>query len=329
MCIENMTNRLKKIGFILLKLLITLLILLYLVYKADFSAIKQLLLKIDVLLFCLSFIIIISRDIFLAMRWKILLAFHNNHFSSLLLTQYYYISAFFSLFLPTAVGGDVVRWYYLHDNGIKHNHALSSILYERFLGIISLVFFASFCIFVDFEMAGSGVIKITMVMFLFLCLASFVTFWHFHRLLKWKWLAKILSRFKSIVKFIENIRDYSQNMRVVLYCLILSLIAQLMGILAVYLIALSLGSSVNFLYFIVFLPIVWLISMIPISIGGLGLREGAFILLFMSIGMPKEMAIAISALVLLQIIAHGMLGGVIFLFFQKGSLKEIKNEISN
>jgi len=59
----------------------------------------------------------------------------------------------------------------------------------------------------------------------------------------------------------------------------------------------------------------------------LGLREGAFVLLFMSIGMPKEMAIAISALILLQIIAHGMLGGIIFLFFQKGSLKEIKNEI--
>jgi len=324
-----MIYRLKQIGFGLLKLLVTVSILFYLIYNTDFSAIKQVLLEINIFLFCLSFIIIISKEFFLALRWKILLALHDNHFSSLLLTKYYYISIFFGLFLPTAVGGDVVRWYYLHNNGIKHNHALSSILYERFLGIISLVFFASFSLFIDFKIAGSDAIKTTIMIILVLCLALFVVFWNFHKFLQWKWLANTITHFKSIVHFLENIKDYSQNRRVVIVCLILSLIAQLMGILTVYFISLSLNASVNFFYFIVFLPIVWLISMIPISIGGLGLREGTFVLLFMSIGMPKEMAIAISALVLLQIIAQGLLGGILFLFFQKGSLKEIKNEISN
>jgi uncharacterized protein (TIRG00374 family) len=321
-----MTYRLKKIGFGLLKLLFTVSILFYLIYNTDFSAIKQVLLEINIFLFCLSFIIIISKEFFLALRWKILLALHDNHFSSLLLTKYYYISIFFGLFLPTAIGGDIARWYYLQNNGVKHNEALSSILYERFLGIISLVFFASFSLFIDFKIAGSDAIKITMIIILFLGLVLFIVFWNFHRFLKLVWVAKTLSRFNSIIKFIENIKDYSQNIRVVIHCLILSLIAQLIGILAIFFISLSLDSSVNFFYFVVFLPMVWLISMIPISIGGLGLREGTFVLLFMSIGMSKEMAIAISALVLLQIIAHGMLGGIILLFFQN-NLKKIKNEI--
>ena len=306
-------KNLNNIIFKLLKLLVILLFLLYLIYKTDFIIVKQLLLQVDIFWFCLSFIILISRNYLLAFRWKILLAFHNFHFSSFVLAKYYIISIFFSLFLPSIVGGDAIRWYYLHDHGVKHNKVLSSILYERFVGIISLAFFASFNLFMDFEIVESDIVKITIIIILFLCCALFVIFLNFYKLSKWIWTTDTLSRFKSTVKFVENLKDYSQNMRVVIYCLILSLITQLMGILAVYFISLSLNSSINFFYFITFLPIVWLISMIPISIGGLGLREGAFILLFTSIGMSKEMAIAISALILLQMIVHGMLGGLIFL----------------
>lgn len=325
----------KKTIFNLFKLLITLSLLIYLAYQADFISIKQLFLKIDILLFCLSFIIVIGRNYFLAIRWKILLAIHGNHLSSLLLTKYYLISIFFSLFLPTVVGGDVVRWYYLHNENIKPNHALSSILYERFLGIMSLIFFASFSIFINFEITGSNVINIMVVICLLLCFILFFIFWNFDQLLKWSWIANAIVRFKFIINFIENIKDYSRNLSVVTSCLLLSLIAQLMGILAVYFIFLSLKfsilieSSVHLSHFIVFLPIVWLISMIPISLGGLGLREGSFVLLFMSIGMSKEMAIAISVLVLLQILIQGILGGIIFLFFQKGHWREIKGQVSS
>ena len=69
------------------------------------------------------------------------------------------------------------------------------------------------------------------------------------------------------------------------------------------------------------LPIIWLITMVPITINGLGLREGAFIFLFTEIGMAKEMAMAISILFLLQTIIQGIIGGLFFLF-EKVSVAE-------
>ena len=51
----------------------------------------------------------------------------------------YFIGAFFSMFLPTAVGGDLVRWYYLQKYGVKRSEVISSILYERFLGVFDRI----------------------------------------------------------------------------------------------------------------------------------------------------------------------------------------------
>ena len=85
------------------------------------------------------------------------------------------------------------------------------------------------------------------------------------------------------------------------------------GIFATYLLGVAIGSPISLSYYFILLPIVWLVAMIPISINGLGLREGAFVVLFVSIGMSKEAAIAISVLFLAQAMLQGLIGGVLFL----------------
>ncbi len=96
-----------------------------------------------------------------------------------------------------------------------------------------------------------------------------------------------------------------------------------LGIGATYLIALSLGSTTPLVNFFMFLPIIWLISMLPVSINGIGLREGAFVYLFTSIGMSTEMALAISTLFLFQLVVLGGLGSLFFLCSQK-KIEDIK-----
>ena len=65
---------------------------------------------------------------------------------------------------------------------------------------------------------------------------------------------------------------------------------QVIGVLSTYLIAVSMGSELSYLYFFILLPVIWLAGLLPVSINGLGIREGSFVFLFRSTGMSEEMA---------------------------------------
>ncbi len=98
---------------------------------------------------------------------------------------------------------------------------------------------------------------------------------------------------------------------------------QLIGIISVYLIALSLGCLIKFIYFLILLPVIWVISMIPVSINGLVVREMSFVFLFGTTGMTEEMAMAICIFWLVQTFGLGFIGSVLFIL-EGGSLSKIK-----
>jgi hypothetical protein len=79
-----------------------------------------------------------------------------------------------------------------------------------------------------------------------------------------------------------------------------------------FLIARALGSSLNFNYFILFIPVIGAVSMLPISIGGLGLRENLTVLLFAHAGMDQHMALSMSLLNFFFLALYSGIGGVIY-----------------
>ena len=74
----------------------------------------------------------------------------------------------------------------------------------------------------------------------------------------------------------------------------------------------SLGISVAPLEFFFIVPAVQLVTMVPVTINGLGLREGAFVILLASLGVPRESAVVLSLLWLAGVLLYGVLGGVIY-----------------
>jgi hypothetical protein len=91
-----------------------------------------------------------------------------------------------------------------------------------------------------------------------------------------------------------------------------SFIIQLVGPISVYFIGLSLGVKVDFIYFVIFLPIIGAITLLPIAIGGLGLREGLFVVYFAKVGVVKQLALAMSLLSFSFIVFYGAIGGLIY-----------------
>ena len=66
-------------------------------------------------------------------------------------------------------------------------------------------------------------------------------------------------------------------------------------------------------YFVIFTPIVALAQVLPISLNGLGIREGAFAVLFASVGVAAPDAVALSLLYQVLRVLTGLLGGMLYI----------------
>jgi len=84
------------------------------------------------------------------------------------------------------------------------------------------------------------------------------------------------------------------------------------GVICTYLVGLSLGLEVSLEYYFLSVPIIWLVTMLPISINGIGVREGGFVLFFTAVGVSTADALLLSLLTFAQLLLIGLLGGVLF-----------------
>jgi uncharacterized membrane protein YbhN (UPF0104 family) len=94
--------------------------------------------------------------------------------------------------------------------------------------------------------------------------------------------------------------------------LLISVLIQAIVPLSVYLIGLSLGIKAGPIYYFVFFPIISAITLLPVALGGLGLRENLFVVYFAKAGVAKQLAIAMSILSFAFIVIIGALGGLIY-----------------
>ena len=94
----------------------------------------------------------------------------------------------------------------------------------------------------------------------------------------------------------------------------ISVIIQAISPLTFFVISRSLGLKLDMIYFFVFLPIIGAITLLPISIGGLGLRDATTIFFFAKAGVSKDLAFSMSLLGFSFVLISGILGGLIYVF---------------
>ena len=115
----------------------------------------------------------------------------------------------------------------------------------------------------------------------------------------------------------NSISSFKDNPSVMAKTLFLALIFQFVSILVPYCLSLSLGLKVPFQYFLILVPLVRLAILLPISINGLGIREGAYIALFAQVpdaGVSPLMAFSISILGFSMLVLASLIGGILYLF---------------
>jgi uncharacterized protein (TIRG00374 family) len=307
-------NRFKRSAS-LLKLLLSLALLIFLVQKVKMNAILTALGNAQLKYYLLSMSIYMLSQPLRTLRWGILLRTKGIHLSQGRLLRIYFIGMFFNTFLPTIMGGDAVRSYYIYKETKSPEISLASVIIERFCGLFTLIgigFFASF--YFRFKFDSSPVVTVCLYssLTLLFIMAGFLLPPIFRAI---SWPLKIFDRwniYKRIHEVYQAVLSYKQNPLTIVGSFLLSLCFVFTIIIICYFLSLSLSWGISFYPFLFMVPLITVISMIPISFGGVGIREGAFVMLFAQIGVPAASAFSLSLLWYSINLLAGLIGGLLY-----------------
>lgn len=225
-----------------------------------------------------------------------------------------FIGLFFNNFLPTAVGGDVVKAYCAARATGEKMKSVASVLMDRIFGLFMFILVPSLTIVFLLNRLDPIVPKITFGVLAAAILGFFMIF-------NKNWAKKLgfllipLEKLKlkdKVVLLYEGLHSFKHHSRAIPAILGLSVAAQILSIMSVYFFILALGAEPDFLALFLLTPIVFLMSMIPVSIGGLGLREGGFVIFFQRM-IGEHNAWALGILYMVQVFFVSLIGGAIYM----------------
>ncbi|MBE0433199.1 flippase-like domain-containing protein [candidate division WOR-3 bacterium] len=251
-----------------------------------------------------------------AWRWQILLDFKRFTMPFNRTLRIYLISLFFNNFLPTTVGGDMMRVVYTMKD--RRADSLATVLVDRILGFVGLFIFALFA--VVYLLMVKNETEFLPFMVIGLVVVSLITFLFFSRR-AYRVISPLICKVRifgagaRIRRLHEAGNDFSNAWGTIIACIVLSILIQATLAIAPYLVLLGMGNTgVNLLPFFIYVPIINVISMIPVSLNGLGIRENFYVILFSRAGLSGELSLAISLLSFFVIFMLSLNGGVLFVF---------------
>ncbi|MCE5328763.1 flippase-like domain-containing protein [bacterium] len=316
--IRDFYKKHKKVINITLRIIISAGLIIYLVMTQfkDFKTIASTLKEISIPLILLSFSTHIYGIWITAYRWQTLLKTQDIRLSILSLSSSTLVGQFFNNFLPTSIGGDVYRAYDVtKKSGFPMSSSVSVLVVERFSGIIASAVFATAALFLGFTTIGGKSVIIPILIFLAVSIIIFFLILNPNVLgirklaKKIKFLEKILEKLRNVYHTFLSFKKYKW---VLIKVLFYSLTLQFAVIVNYWLASRALGINLDLTAFIFIVPIVSIISMLPVSLGGIGVREGSLVFMMVSLGAQNAKAAMCSLLLFAMLLIMGIIGGLIY-----------------
>lgn len=295
----------------------TLLALLFFVMRRQLKEVGGILLNINRLWLLPVLLLMATSHFFIAVRLRLFLAAQNIIICMREAIGLALIGYFFNNFLPTAVGGDMAKAYYVSKKTKGRLHSFTAVFMDRFVGMIALalIAFVAFVI-LSGEVGGKIILWPIWVIFLSAILFLLLLFNKaaITKISKIRFLAWAEKLHSSVMAFRDKRVLFSKG-------LLISILAQLCSFMLVYVFVRAMNEHVPFVKIALLTPIVWIIITVAPSIGGLGVREGAFLLLFRPL-IGAEKAFALGLLWLCPYILLSISGGFVYAFAKHGKREE-------
>jgi uncharacterized protein (TIRG00374 family) len=311
--------------FKLVRLLVSAGLIAFLLYRLDLKEVGAHLRGLAVLPLCLAALADFGVILVNSLRWRVLLAARGMRSSQARLLYYYLVGNFFSAFLPTAVGGDVVRVVGLSAGSRRRADVFASVLVERLLGFFVLLPLGLCAIpFIRRGQVDWSLIVTVWALAGLFFLAAFVLMLRpvARRIIKViDPLLRPLGRFRvreRIERAYEAVVSYKCCRAALIQGFLISAVSRLLWIAGCYLVARAFSIDLGFASLLLVVPIVELARMIPISISGIGVREATFVALLGRFGVDGTLAFTYSVVVYLVFMLFALIGGMLYALRQLG-----------
>jgi len=233
------------------------------------------------------------------------------------------VGVFFQSFLPSSMTVEIVKGYQLSKitDGKK---AYGSVIFGKIMGISVLFLFFLFIVIFKPEiiLKKDFMLQIVWGMTVFFCILGIIfskkvsrfLFGRFNSLFKRPF-------FKKIKDFREELYNYRYNFKTLILAGITSVIIFLGSILATYFSFKAVFFNIPFSVCIVYVPVIYMLMMMPISINGIGLREGLMLIFFGPWNLSPKIILSSSLLAYGAIYSFCIIGGLVYMF---GDIKGVK-----
>jgi len=312
------------------QILISIVLIILLLRRINIGDMLSLLKNVNLLYLALLLVTISFDRIFMAYKWHLLLKVKDTSISVSSAVKSYYIGTFIGFFLPATVGGDIVRVLKLRSERKKGTDVLSSVILERMLGLIAAAILAPIAVlflisFFELDiwifLLIAGVLLFLFIIFMLLPFNEFI----FQKINKNQRLARSLL-FNKFKKLYQSYAEYKNHRSLLVLFLILSILEQLIPVVANYLACRALNLSIPFIYFLLIIPLVQLISKIPISFEGFGINEGLLVYFFALLGLSGTGAFTIGLLGHISIMIAALPGLYFYIKDIRASFRQGRNE---
>lgn len=302
---EPASSKGKRRVVFLAKLLISASLLVYLFSLVELESLRKSILNFKPEFIAAAVFLLLFQSVLSTFKWRMLLAADGVYLRFRFLLKTYLISNFVSLFLPTSFGGDVYRVMAIRKAGKSTAKTASSVIFDRLSGLFALLSIAAFSYvafsnfpYKEFVVAAYAV--------------GLLVFWVGTS----GWIMRRFGHvqnkfFRKILKIFESFYTYSQDRRCLAIVLLISLAFQLNVVVINKMYSLTLGLSIPLETLMAIIPLVYLTEAIPLSINGIGFREGAFVFFYQAVGQTAEAGLAVSLIVLTMRYCMGLIGGVL------------------
>jgi len=236
------------------------------------------------------------------------------------------IALFFNNVLPSSVGGEMMKAYYLYKHSRSSVSVFSAVFVDRMFGLVTMLLISISTIFFFDSAQGSHKIMGSIVMLA----ATTITLGIF------MFNKKIVDTLCELhipllpLIFIEKIREiyramyeYREHKGIFGNCIALTVLGQTLFIIANFLLARSLAIEIPLAFFFFFVPILLIMGVAP-SVNGIGVREATFLFYLTEFTTPEK-ALALSLLTTFFMILVGMIAGIVYAF--KGGISSEEQKV--
>lgn len=305
-----------------IRLVLTFAFVWFLYTKIDLSDLFLTIKNANYWLILIALLVFVFNRVLISLRWKVILSAYEIPISLLRVIRIIFVSMPAGFLTPGGAGTDLARGYQVSREHGQSADVAGSIIIDRIIGLYSMFFVAFVASYFTPPLEYLYEIKLILTIGILLLTTGAVVGLYVLR----KFGSRIKIRFnekwnEQLSKLVYALADITVLKKIFSPIVLISLLVQLFRCILFYFLFLSLGVQLDFIYFLVLVPLVYVLLFMPISLGGFGVRETSLLFFFAQFGVKGEVSVSAGLLGYGLEMLMLLVGILIFLFGKQDKKK--------